>query len=250
MAQYPNTVKVFTTKTDLQDIVYAADMNEAQAEIVAIQTTLGTSPQGASATVKDRIAAVETGKAASSHTHDAGAVISGVFPVARGGTGQSTLTAGSFLKGNGTNAVTLRTPAEVLSDIGASPTSHKHDADYAPLNTREQFQLFSREGNLTTLVGKARLYFPWSVTVINVRATVGTAPSGASIIVDVNKNGSTLYTTQSSRPTIAAGAFASGLQAPQTTALTTTDYMTVDVDQVGSTVPGADLSVIVTYRRT
>lgn len=77
------------------------------------------------------------GAAAASHTHAAGDVNSGTFAdaripnlntskltagtlgVARGGTGASTLTSGSFLRGNGTGAVQLRTPAQVKSDIDA-----------------------------------------------------------------------------------------------------------------------------------
>lgn len=46
-----------------------------------------------------------------------------VIDVAHGGTGQKTLTADSFLTGNGTAAVKLLTPAEVLAKIGALPLS-------------------------------------------------------------------------------------------------------------------------------
>lgn len=45
--------------------------------------------------------------------------ISGQVAVANGGTGRSSLTSGRYLVGNGTGAVTLRTKAQVLSDIGA-----------------------------------------------------------------------------------------------------------------------------------
>lgn len=47
-------------------------------------------------------------------------ITSGTLPVARGGTGQSSLTSGSYLRGNGTGGVQTRTPAQVLSDIGAA----------------------------------------------------------------------------------------------------------------------------------
>jgi hypothetical protein len=45
----------------------------------------------------------------------------GILPVARGGMGLNTVPAGSFLSGNGTNALVARTPAEVLADIEALP---------------------------------------------------------------------------------------------------------------------------------
>jgi len=42
MANYPNSVKVFDTKHDLTDIVYAADVNVVYDEVTAIQSNLGT----------------------------------------------------------------------------------------------------------------------------------------------------------------------------------------------------------------
>lgn len=55
-----------------------------------------------------------------------------VIDVAHGGTGQKTLTADSFLTGNGTAAVKLLTPAEVLAKIGAAESDHTHS--YLPLS--------------------------------------------------------------------------------------------------------------------
>jgi hypothetical protein len=105
---------------------------------------------------------------------------------------------------------------------------------------------FSYTGVLTVYTGTARLYNDSgrTLTISSVRASVGTAPTGASVIVDVNKNGTTIFTTQSARPTIAA----SGFTATGTPAVTTWaagDYLTVDIDQIGSTVAGADLTVTV-----
>ncbi|KKL81070.1 hypothetical protein LCGC14_1998450, partial [marine sediment metagenome] len=71
---------------------------------------------------------VEAGIAAASHAHAAADVTSGSFAVVRGGTGLASLTSGSYLRGTGTAAVTMRTPAQVLADIGAAATSHNHAA--------------------------------------------------------------------------------------------------------------------------
>lgn len=86
------------------------------------------------------------GKADASHVHDAGditsgtfgasripnlaasKITSGTFGVSRGGTGKSSVTAGNYLIGNGTSAMTEKTPAEVLAHIGAAASSHGHDA--------------------------------------------------------------------------------------------------------------------------
>lgn len=47
--------------------------------------------------------------------------IYGTVPVTSGGIGKTTVTAGSFLVGAGTSAMVEKTPAEVLSHIGAAP---------------------------------------------------------------------------------------------------------------------------------
>lgn len=63
----------------------------------------------------------------SSHTHGAGDIGSGTLPVSRGGTGRGTMTAGYFLRGNGTSAVTLSTPTaarQAMSALtGVGPTT-------------------------------------------------------------------------------------------------------------------------------
>jgi hypothetical protein len=101
---------------------------------------------------------------------------------------------------------------------------------------------FSVAGGIAILSYGMRLYVPVACTIAHVRASVGTAPTGSALIVDVNKNGTTLFTTQSARPTIAAGTN-TVTTVPAVTALAAGDYLTVDVDQVGSTVAGADLTV-------
>jgi len=83
------------------------------------------------------------------------------------------------------------------------------------------------------------------MTIDRVYVYVQTAPVGASIIVDVNKNGTTIFTTQGNRPQIAAGANAAESGTPDVTALAKNDRLDVDVDQVGSTTPGAVLTVMV-----
>lgn len=64
--------------------------------------------------------------APSAHDHTASEITSGTLPVNRGGTGVATFTSGNYLRGNGTAAVATRTPAQVLSDIGAAAADHSH----------------------------------------------------------------------------------------------------------------------------
>lgn len=108
-------------------------------------------------------------------------------------------------------------------------------------------ETFSIAGTLTVGAGTARWYFNRTVTITNVAASVGTAPTGASAIFDVNKNGTTIFSTQGNRPTIAASAFTDLTSTPDVVTFASGDYMTVDVDQIGSTIAGANAVIQVFY---
>lgn len=109
---------------------------------------------------------------------------------------------------------------------------------------------FAVTGTVAVATGKSRIYLEEAYAVETVRAAVNTAPTGAALIVDVNKNGTTIYTDQSKRPAIAAGTNTATGNDPAITTLAPGDYLTIDVDQVGSTAAGADLTVTVRVRRT
>jgi hypothetical protein len=103
---------------------------------------------------------------------------------------------------------------------------------------------FAVVGTLATGTDKApTILAPCTLTITKVKLVVKTAPTGAAIIVDVNKNGTTIFTTQANRPQIAISATTGDSGTPDVTALAETDKLTIDLDQVGSTVAGADLTV-------
>lgn len=102
--------------------------------------------------------------------------------------------------------------------------------------------VFSRQGTLTTQVGTQRLYVERSGTLAVVRATVGTPSTGSAVVVDVNKNGSSIL---SSPISVAAGAYTQ-TGTIGSASVTAGDYFTVDIDAVGSTTPGANLTVTIT----
>jgi len=62
----------------------------------------------------------------------------------------------------------------------------------------------------------------------------GTAGSSSSTIVDINKNGTTMYTTQGNRPTIAFddGDNKVDCTLPDVTSISAGDVITIDIDQV------------------
>lgn len=107
---------------------------------------------------------------------------------------------------------------------------------------------FSQAGTLTTGTGASRFLMPGAGTITGVVMSVNTAPTGQSVICDVKKNGSTIYSTTANRPTIAAGNLATTTEpAPDVTTFAAGDYLTVDISQIGSGAAGADLVVNVVY---
>jgi hypothetical protein len=87
------------------------------------------------------------------------------------------------------------------------------------------------------------LVVPSACTITKVFAYAKVAPTGAAIIMDINRNGSTIWSTQANRITIAAAANAGSQTAFNTTALAEGDLLTIDIDQVGSILPGQEITV-------
>jgi hypothetical protein len=102
---------------------------------------------------------------------------------------------------------------------------------------------FGYSGTLAIGSQPVRLHSPVDCTISNVTATVNTQPTGASIIIDVNLGGTTIFTTQGNRPTIAASANDDLSSTPDVTSVSQNDVLTFDIDQVGSGTAGADLVV-------
>jgi hypothetical protein len=109
---------------------------------------------------------------------------------------------------------------------------------------------YSIKGALTVQAGTSFIYTEGNYVVQSVRASVGTAPTGAAVIVDVNKNGASIYSaTPANRPTIAVGTKTALGGTPDVTTFALGDNLSVDLDQIGSTVAGSDLTVVVRLRR-
>lgn len=112
--------------------------------------------------------------------------------------------------------------------------------------------LFSKVGTVNVAIGKNRWYTTGGPrNIAGVLISVGTAPVGSSLIVDVLKNtfdgGDTIFTTVANRPTVVANTFEVKSVAPDVTAIDDGDYLTVNITQVGSSVPGSDLTVQILF---
>lgn len=110
---------------------------------------------------------------------------------------------------------------------------------------------FAVVGACSTGTNKApSIIAPCDLTIVKVKLYARTAPVGAALIVDVNKDGTTIFTTQGNRPSIADGANTGDSGTPDVTALAEGDRLDVDIDQVGSTTAGSDLTIEVVCEQT
>lgn len=116
---------------------------------------------------------------------------------------------------------------------------------------QDDIATFAISGPLSApTLGTLRFRFPFDATLLGVSAAVNTAPTGANIVLDVNKNGVSIFPI-STKPTITAGTFDTGgsEDVPDTTSVSSGQYLQVDIDQVGSIVAGSDLTVFIHYTR-
>lgn len=100
-------------------------------------------------------------------------------------------------------------------------------------------------GELGAVPSVSQILVPYALTIAKVKCSVGTAPTGANLIVDIHKNGTTIFTTQSNRPTITAGNTSATDIIPEVESLLEGDILTLDIDQIGSTVSGSNLMVTI-----
>jgi hypothetical protein len=207
--------------------------------VANLQTALDAKADQTTTYSKTEVDTALAGKAAASHTHAIADV--------------TNLQSNLDLKAD---QLTTYTKSEVDTALAAKPDSTntytKTEVDTAlsskapVVHTHKQTFPYSQAGTLALKTGTFRLYndSDASWTIVGVRATVGSAPTGASIIIDVNVNGTTIFTTQGNRPSIASTEFTSGfVSSVDSTSVPVGAYITVDIDQVGSTLPGSDLGV-------
>jgi hypothetical protein len=136
---------------------------------------------------------------------------------------------------------------------GKSDTTHNHDANYASLSHAHASQALLMAGGTNGLLSVG--VDPYKVynvtgqnkTISRVFLAVATAPTGASIIVDVLKNGVTIFTNTTNRPAILAGEMIGQTTTIDVSSWANNEYLTISVVQIGSVIPGAYLTVHVVY---
>lgn len=102
---------------------------------------------------------------------------------------------------------------------------------------------FTDGGVLSTGTRPAGIPMPYGGSIEEARIRVETAPVGASLIVDVLVDGVSILTT---KPTITAGSTISTAVEPTDKYHTKGQIIQIEVEQVGSTTPGSNLTVYLT----
>lgn len=105
---------------------------------------------------------------------------------------------------------------------------------------------FVATGAMSVRTGKQKVQLFGSGRIVAVKAWLDTAPTGATTFkVDINKNEVSIYGTQANRPTWVASAQAATVLAHSVTTFVDGDRISWDIDAVGNTVAGSDISVTV-----
>lgn len=110
---------------------------------------------------------------------------------------------------------------------------------------RQVYMTFS--GTLQVTSGPLKFYNRLGVdlTILEVHITVETAPTGAAIIADLHEDGTTVFTNQAHRPQIAISGLTGVTTDIDVATWTNGSYLSPEIDQVGSTIAGANLVMTV-----
>jgi hypothetical protein len=159
----------------------------------------------------------------------------------------------------GTNLTSYATQVENLPDYPTAfpPATHTHDDRYYTITQIDAKLAATQPPEIltwnvpglvaTTADDVVPIYNDGTVarTIVAVRISVGTAPATTAILVDINVGGTTIFTTQANRPSVAVGQLSSGKK----TNMDVTNWpagapLAPNLDQVGSaTSPGADMII-------
>lgn len=116
-------------------------------------------------------------------------------------------------------------------------------------NDALESRVFSRPGMLAVGEGETELPMEDSYEIVSVGVYAKTVPVGSSAVLDVKKNGASIYGTPANRPTISAGSHSATIGAHSVLDLAPGDTLRVDTVSVGATTAGGDVSVSVRLRR-
>jgi hypothetical protein len=130
------------------------------------------------------------------------------------------------------------------TDYAREDHAHQRDSDVIVVPVGDESTA------LTTGTNRVRFRMPFAATLLAVRANVNTAPTGSTLIVDINEGGtSVLGTKLSIDATETSSTTAASAATITDSSLADDAEISIDIDQIGSTVAGAGLKVSLFVRR-
>lgn len=154
---------------------------------------------------------------------------------------------GGVLTGSGAPADTLGDNGNLYVDTDDGTVYSKANGTWAAVGGAElQFAVTDEYVSMTTGDDKMRFRMPYAMTLTDVRAGVNTAPTGSDIQIDIELAGASIFS--SGLLTIDSGDLTSVGSATDptigTTSLTDDGLISINIDQVGSTIAGTGLKVL------
>ncbi len=141
------------------------------------------------------------------------------------------ITAKKIIKELGTNS-------QFLMADGSTKEYFEHALKHIQIAASDE------ETALTTGVAKTTFRLPHSLNINEARASLTTAPTGSKLIVNVNSNGASVFSTKLSIDIGEKTSFTASIPAVITgTTIPDDTEITIDIDQVGSTIAGVGLKI-------
>jgi hypothetical protein len=107
---------------------------------------------------------------------------------------------------------------------------------------------FARDYELVVAQGRQPYRFPFVATLVGVSAYMGVPCQGSPTVLDVNVDGVSIFANQANRPQIPVDTG----DLPEITLnipIVPGNRVTIDIDDIGSTLAGEDLTVFIRYER-
>lgn len=155
-------------------------------------------------------------------------------------------------------------PTKHASDLYAStPKQHNPwpaSSGYAPVSDGNKYVatqislashshniqvIGTREGDLEVSTSPLRVYNKYGATktISQVFVSVNTAPTGADVRIDVLKDGVSIFAADGDKPTITATNYTGSSTTFDDDQWLSDEYLQIEVETIGSTLPGSDLTV-------
>ena len=159
-----------------------------------------------------------------------------------GAAGSMSATDKSKLDGIATSATANSSDATLLAR--ANHTGTQAAGTITGLKDQIGIACSDETSSLTTGTAKVTLRMPYAFTLTAVRLNVNTAPTGSALVVNVLQSGSTIFSTKPQIDTGSRTSVGSGTTAVISTSTLTDDAeITINIDQIGSTIASKGLKV-------